>query len=219
MALKLERTLRFHLACVSPTATTLSFVLVHTVCLDRTVAASATKVMPGLGLFVKCIDGVDADKASLTTALAKGESLAIAPGGIAEMFAGYPSKGFGKNEEAAVLLDRKGFIKLAVAGEVPIVPVFVFGNSSLFRRLHVPGLQTVSKLLRASLVVMYGRGGLPFMPRRVPLRFVVGEPIWPSRGGGDRVEIMHRAVSDEVEKVFREGRGDYGWGDRTLRLV
>jgi 1-acyl-sn-glycerol-3-phosphate acyltransferase len=185
----------------------------------RTVAASATRYLPGLAFHVASIDGVDASREALDAALAAGESLRVAPGGIAEMFAGYPSAGFLPTDEAVLLASRRGFVRLAVERGVPVVPCFAFGSSSLFRRLHLPGLQTLSKLLRASLVLVYGRGGIPFMPFRRPLRFVVGDPIYPPVCDGDRVGIMHQLVCDEMRRLFEENKKEYGWGDRELKIV
>jgi len=53
--------------------------------ITRVVVASATLHVPVLRHVIGWIGGVDADKASLSEVLEQGESLAVAPGGIAEM--------------------------------------------------------------------------------------------------------------------------------------
>ncbi len=60
-------------------------------------------------------------------ALKSGKSLGINPGGIAEMYYGYPQPGWLENEEGILLSKRKGFIRLALKYGVDLVPVFVFG--------------------------------------------------------------------------------------------
>jgi 2-acylglycerol O-acyltransferase 2 len=185
----------------------------------RTVAADATKLFPGLTAFISAIDGVSAKRSELVEAIQGGDSLGISPGGVAEMFAGYPTPGYLPTDEGAVLRNRTGFIKLAVDNDLPVVPVYVFGSSSLFRRLHVWGLEGVSKLCRASFVVMYGRWGVPFMPFRKKLRYVVGNPVYPPECGGDRVAIMHAMFEEELRRCFDLNKKDYGWGDRHLKIV
>ncbi|GMI06133.1 hypothetical protein TrRE_jg1859 [Triparma retinervis] len=88
----------------------------------RVVAATATKVLPGLAAFIRSIDGVDASRASVDAAMAAGQSIAVAPGGIEEMFVGFPSRGWEKGEEGALLSSRRGFLKLCVKHGVPAVP-------------------------------------------------------------------------------------------------
>jgi 2-acylglycerol O-acyltransferase 2 len=54
-------------------------------------------------------------------------SVSLVPGGIAEMFL------WEEDREVIKVLDRKGFVRLAVEQGVPLVPVYHFGNSKLFR--------------------------------------------------------------------------------------
>ncbi len=58
--------------------------------------------------------------------LARG-SVSLVPGGIAEMFL------WEAGREVIKARDRKGFVRLAVEAGVPLVPVYHFGNSQLFR--------------------------------------------------------------------------------------
>jgi len=188
----------------------------------RVVAATATKILPGLATFIRSIDGVDASRASVDEAMAAGQSVAVAPGGIEEMFVGYPSSGWVKREEGALLSNRKGFLRLCAKHGVPAVPVFAFGASKMMRRLNVPGAEALSKLLRASVIVIYGRLGLP-IPFRTRLWYVMGDPIWPREGRDveENVEEMHGAFCDEIYRVFNEYKGVYDdrWDDKELRVV
>jgi hypothetical protein len=61
--------------------------------------------------------------------------------GVAEMFCTSSL-----NEEYAKLKDHKGFIRMAIAHQLPVVPVYIFGSSHLFQRLHLPAV--VEKLSR-----------------------------------------------------------------------
>jgi hypothetical protein len=53
--------------------------------------------------------------------------VSLVPGGIAEMFL------WEEHREVIKVRDRKGFVRLAVEQGVPLVPVYHFGNSKLFR--------------------------------------------------------------------------------------
>jgi hypothetical protein len=59
----------------------------------------------------------------------------INPGGIAEMYVGYPQPGCKPDEEYAVIRGRKGFVRMAIKYGANLVPVFVFGGSKFFKRL------------------------------------------------------------------------------------
>jgi hypothetical protein len=186
----------------------------------RVVAATATKVLPGLAAFIRSIDGVDASRASVDAAMAAGQSMAVSPGGIEEMFIGCPSRELEKGEEGALLSNRKGFLRLCVKHGVPAVPVFAFGASKMMRRLNVPGAETLSKMLRASVIVIYGRLGLP-IPFRTKLWYVMGDPIWPNEGmvEEENVESMHSAFCEEIHRIFEENKGIYdeSWEGKTVR--
>jgi hypothetical protein len=85
------------------------------------VVASATLRIPVLRHVILWLGGVDAHKAAVTRCLDQGESLAVAPGGIAEMFWGFPRPGCGPDEEYALLRGRKGFVRLALEHGLPLV--------------------------------------------------------------------------------------------------
>ena len=159
---------------------------------------------------------MDASRSSVDEALAGGDSVGVAPGGIEEMFQGYPKAGWGKDEEAALLKSRKGFIRLAKKHDLPVVPVFCFGASKLMRRLDLPFAEALSKLLRASLVLVYGRLGLP-VPYRAKLLYVMGNAIRPR--AGESVDEMHLRFCTELKRVFDEYKQEFGWDRKSLRIV
>ncbi|GMH94112.1 hypothetical protein TrVE_jg12606 [Triparma verrucosa] len=165
-------------------------------------------------MLIRGIDGCSASRDSVAEVLKQGGSPAVSPGGISEMFQGYPKKGFSPNQEVALLRNRKGFIKLSHIHNVPTIPVYVFGSSKLMRRLDVPGLEVLSRVLRASLCVIYGRLGLP-VPFRIGLTYVVGKAIYP-RG---TVEETHERFCEELKRIFDEFKGDYGWDRKELVIV
>jgi hypothetical protein len=54
----------------------------------------------------------DASRTAVDQALTQGKRIALVPGGIAEIFEGYPKPGQLPNEEYAIV--RKGFMRLAL---------------------------------------------------------------------------------------------------------
>ena len=217
----------------------------------RPVVATATRLFPLVRTFIDWMGGVDASRTAVSRALSPrspgggttrrrsgsggddgNRRLGISPGGIAEMFESYPKPGYHRNDEAALLRHRDGLFRLALRHRIPIVPVYCFGATKMFRRVQLPQfVETLSRALRISLCLLYGRWGLP-IPFRQRLTYVVGNAIWPPGGAttaGDGataatiderlVREMHDAFCDEIGRIFDRNKGHYGWEDKTLRLV
>merc|ERR1711920_1152295 len=98
-------------------------------------------------------------------------SLCVVPGGIAEMVRTEAHR------ERLVVMSRKGIVKLALEHGVPLVPVYVLGVSTLWTNLPLPAIvERLSRALRISLILPYGRFGL-LLPRRQRLLYAIGKPI------------------------------------------
>jgi hypothetical protein len=165
-------------------------------------------------------------------ALTEGSRIGIVPGGIAEMFEGYPKPSTLPHEEYSIV--RKGFLRLAVKHGVPVIPVYVFGATKMFKRLQLPVLERLSLFFRVSLVVFFGAWGLP-IPFRQRLLYVMGQPIMPSGNGAganidnlgtlaaagmeQQVDDMHTRFCDELLRLFDRHKEPYGWGHKTLKLL
>lgn len=211
--------------------------------------ASATLWVPVFRHVIGFIGGVDASPGAVGAVLRGGETLAVAPGGIAEMFWGYPRPGCGPDEEYALVLGRRGFVRLALKHGLPLVPVYVFGNTKLFKRLQLPPLvEAASNLLRTSLVLFWGRWGLP-VPFQVPLLYAAGSPLdahcadFTRMVGGApaaatnvskgprlrglpgwspseaEVGALHAQFCAALVQVFEGHKTAYGWGHKRLVLV
>lgn len=155
-------------------------------------------------------------------ALSEGARIGLAPGGIAEMFEGYPKAGTYPNEEYVILNPRKGFVRMAVKHGIPLIPVYCFGATKMFKRLQLPALEYVSKLLRISICVFFGSWGLP-MPFRQRLLYVMGNPIFPPAPSNaefdEQVDTLHARFCDELIALFDRHKESYGWARKTLRVV
>lgn len=192
----------------------------------RPVVASATKFFPMLRTILEWLRQVDASRRDVDRALAQGHRIGLAPGGISEMFEGYPKAGRHPDEECLMLKSRKGFIRMALKHNVPIVPIYTFGSSKLLKRLQIPFLEKLSNLLRISLCFLYGVGGLP-IPFRKKLLYVIGSPIHPPSDMpkigtpefDQKVDDVHLEFCDAMTKLFDKYKQYYGWDHKTLRIV
>lgn len=97
--------------------------------------------------------------------LKKGNLLAIAPGGVREAL-------FGDETYPLIWGTRKGFAKVAMEAEVPIIPVFTENIREAFFTLNFgkKWLRGLYESTRIPLVPIYG--GFP-----VKLRTIIGQPI------------------------------------------
>jgi hypothetical protein len=149
------------------------------------------------------------------------------------MFEGYPKPNTLPHEEYSIV--RKGFLRLAVKHGVPVIPIYVFGATKMFKRLQLPVLERLSLFFRVSLVVFFGAWGLP-IPFRQRLLYVMGQPIMPPGGGSgganldntgtlavagmeQQVDDMHAQFCDELLRLFDRHKESYGWGHKTLKLL
>ena len=185
----------------------------------RPIVASAVLRVPIFGDLVGMINGLDATKSKVDCALAQGERVGVIPGGISEMFSGYPRAGCHPDEEYAIV--RKGFLRMALRHQKSVIPICCFGSTKLFRRLELPALEALSNFLRMSLIVFYGVWGLP-IPFRQQLTYIVGEPIVPpppSAAEEAQVDVLHQEFCNELRRLFDRHKYAYGWGHKTLQLL
>ncbi|CAK0850268.1 unnamed protein product [Prorocentrum cordatum] len=89
----------------------------------RIISAAVGTRVPMVRQLMGWINVVLANRNAIRSALSAGDSVAVFPGGIAEMVRTSASS------EQLVLQGRKGFVRLALEHGVPIVPVYVFGQS------------------------------------------------------------------------------------------
>ena len=99
--------------------------------------------------------------------------------------------------EERIFTKHKGFVKLALRTGASIVPVYALGQS---RVLSFWGFPNLSRRLRVSLGVWWGRFGLPCLPRREEIVMVVCPPVevGPARGSD------HPVSQEEIDAVFAE---------------
>ena len=94
--------------------------------------------------------------------------------------------------EERIFTKHKGYIKLALRTGAGIVPVYALGQS---RVLSFLGLHSLSRRLRLSLGIWFGRFGLPCLPRKEEIVIVVCPPI-------DVGEPRSEPTQEEIDAVF-----------------
>ena len=91
---------------------------------------------------------------------------------------------------------------MAVKHKVPIVPIYCFGSSMLMKRLKLPNfIEKLGLMLRISLVVFFGKWGLP-IPFRQRLLYVMGKPIYPPITTGK--DIILSTTDQRVEHMYQQ---------------
>lgn len=135
-----------------------------------TAAASAVLKTPLLKNLMGIFNLVDASAGSLRKLLRKGRSVVIYIGGIAELFKSC------RTEERLYLAKRKGFIKLALREGVDVVPIYMFGNTSVLSVLKHGPLAALSRKLQVSLTLFWGKCYLP-IPRDEKVRIFISGPL------------------------------------------
>ena len=139
--------------------------------------ASIIFQVPFLRDLVMGIGGRVVTRDSIIVALREKEGSTCAmlvPGGQAEMIES-------RSSETRVVVKNHhiGFLRIAIQEQVPVVPVFCFGENDVLDNIDVPKIQRffLRKVGVAFPVSPYGLLGFLPLPRPKPITVVVGKPI------------------------------------------
>jgi len=160
---------------------------------------------------------VSASKKSITAQLGKGVNVGLVPDGIAGIYATSPSV------ERVAVAKRRGAARLAVELGVVVHPAFLLGNSMC---LHVWAdasgvLERLSRTLRVSLMVFWGRWGLP-IPRRQQVVFTFGEPVRVEKTAApseEAVRVTHEHIIDGLRQTYAKVAPAFGWAGRPIEFI
>lgn len=171
--------------------------------------------------YLMCFGILPASKKSISYVLSKetgGNISVIALGGAEEALDAHPGK------YTLFILQRKGFVKIALTHGAYLVPVFSFGENELFKQIGNPegswlrSLQNrMQKIMRFSMPLFYARGIFQYnfgiLPYRKPIHSVVGRPIpvhQTPNPTSEQIEELHQTYLEELRKLFEEHKGKYG---------
>jgi len=167
----------------------------------RTAVASALLKIPILKHVLGIFGLTDASAKNLRKILkreGRDGSVVIYVGGMAELFMS------SREEERLYLSKRKGFVKMALREGVDIVPVYLFGNTSVLSVLQHGPLAKLSRKLQLSFTFFWGKWLLP-IPRDDKLLYAAGVPIEipkiaePTQ---EDVDKYHALYIEEVKRLF-----------------
>lgn len=159
---------------------------------------------------------VSASKRTITRQLGKQVNVGLVPDGIAGIFA------TSSEIERVAVAKRRGAARLALELGVTVHPAFLLGNSRCFDVLPSGRLERLSRALRVSLMVFWGRAYLP-IPRRQPIVFTFGEPVRvetiAATPTDEQVAQVHERILQELRMTYKLVAPAYGWEGRPLEFV
>ncbi|CAB9503050.1 wax alcohol acyltransferase 2 [Seminavis robusta] len=193
----------------------------------RIAIATATNLFPVVRDIVSIVNTVDVSRTAVHEALTDGARLALLPGGIPEMFEGYPRQLTHPDDEFAII--PNGFVRMAIQHKIPLMPVYCFGATKWFKRVRLPEwLEALSLKLRIGICIFYGASGLP-IPFRQKAFYIMGDAIQlpaeiqQSPIDASQEEVMtkelHQQFCEELMRMFENNKEVYGWGHKVLHLV
>jgi 1-acyl-sn-glycerol-3-phosphate acyltransferase len=154
--------------------------------------------IPYLRRLARDLGTVDGTQANLSALLAREQWVLVLPGGLREAV---------KPRELRYRLlwgHRYGFVRAAIRHGAPIVPVASIGTDELFDFVGDAYARGQRWLGRRGIPVPLPARILP-LPHRVPLKFVIGEPLGPPVvSTGEVDESMVRRFRHEVAGALHE---------------
>jgi len=160
----------------------------------RSVGTSVLFVLPIIKEFVGLGGAIPANKDDIIDVLNSGKSVAMSPGGIREVPGMTPG---------CPIIQREGFLKIAVQQNVPVVPIYAHGEEMLYD-CHVLFPKWASKMLHQmwypiGCIIVWGHPWIPFWPRRGKLTLYVGEPIKDIDEVGKMKDTFYSSLDSLIE--------------------
>mmetsp|Transcript_4344 Transcript_4344/g.10656 ORF Transcript_4344/g.10656 Transcript_4344/m.10656 type:complete len:318 (+) Transcript_4344:34-987(+) len=137
--------------------------------------------------------------------LAGGANIAVQPGGVKEQLETT------HDQEQAIFPANLGFLRLAIKHGVTILPVYIFGENQLYRK--IPGFDWFSRLVfrttGAGLPAGSGKFGIPMgglIPRSTPLHVRWAKPLEvgpkDAHPSEERVQALYQEYLALLQEVF-----------------
>ena len=133
--------------------------------------------------------------------LEQNQLVVVAPGGMAEAIRPYTER------YRTLWKDRKGFIRLALNTQVPVILAFCPDSDDLYKVYDAPITRWMYRYLRLPMMLARGLGPTP-LPRPVKLRHYISAPLLPppaakNEGAEEElIEQFHGEVTAKAEELM-----------------